>query len=50
MLWQVVSHLEGCPVEEREVSYSEIKKGYQITKDEYIIIDDKHHRHQEICG
>jgi len=28
-----------CPVEEREVSYSEIKKGYEVSKDSYIVID-----------
>ena len=26
-----------CPVEEREVPYSEIKKGYETTNDQYIV-------------
>lgn len=34
-----IRYKKWCPVEEREVSYSEIKKGYQIAKDDYIVID-----------
>src|SRR5215469_15568965 len=34
-----IPYKKWCPVEEREVSYSEIKKGYEIAKDEYIVID-----------
>lgn len=34
-----IRYKKWCPVEEREVSYSEIKKGYEIAKDEYIVID-----------
>ena len=30
-----IRYKKSCPVEEREVSYSEIKKGYEITKDQY---------------
>ena len=28
-----------CPVEEREVSWDEIKKGYEVTKNNYVVID-----------
>ena len=28
-----------CPIEEKEIPYEEIKKGYKIAKDEYIIIE-----------
>jgi DNA end-binding protein Ku len=28
-----------CPVEEREVSYSEIKKGYEISNNNYVVIE-----------
>jgi DNA end-binding protein Ku len=34
-----IRYKKWCPVEEREVSYSEIKKGYEISKDEYIVVD-----------
>ena len=34
-----IRYKKWCPVEEREVSYSEIKKGYVIAKDDYIVID-----------
>jgi non-homologous end joining protein Ku len=44
-----------CPVEEREIAYSEIKKGYEVTKDHYIVLEkqdlqnkaqnDEHYRH-----
>ncbi|MBV9177260.1 MAG: Ku protein [Nitrososphaeraceae archaeon] len=34
-----IRYKKWCPVEEREVSYSEIKKGYEISKNEYIVID-----------
>jgi DNA end-binding protein Ku len=34
-----IRYKKWCPVEEREVSYSEIKKGYEIAKDDYIVID-----------
>jgi DNA end-binding protein Ku len=28
-----------CPVEDKEIPYSEIKKGYQVSKDKYIVIE-----------
>ena len=34
-----IQYKRWCPVEEREFSYAEIKKGYEITKDKYIIIE-----------
>ena len=34
-----IRYKKWCPIEEREVSYSEIKKGYEITKDQYIVLE-----------
>jgi DNA end-binding protein Ku len=34
-----IRYKKWCPVEEREVSWSEIKKGYEITKDNYVVIE-----------
>jgi DNA end-binding protein Ku len=34
-----IRYEKWCPVEEREVSYSEIKKGYEVTKDQYILLE-----------
>lgn len=34
-----VLHKKWCPVEEREIPYTEIKKGYQIAKDKYVVIE-----------
>ena len=34
-----IRYKKWCPVEEREVSYSEIKKGYEISKNNYVVID-----------
>src|ERR671919_1203878 len=34
-----IQYKKWCPVEEREVAYSEIKKGYEISKDQYVIIE-----------
>ncbi|HMH10400.1 MAG TPA: Ku protein [Candidatus Nitrosopolaris rasttigaisensis] len=34
-----IRYKKWCPVEEREVAYSDIKKGYEITKDQYIILE-----------
>jgi DNA end-binding protein Ku len=34
-----IKYRKWCPVEEREVPWSEIKKGYEITKNNYIIIE-----------
>lgn len=34
-----IQYKKWCPVEEREVPYEEIKKGYEISKDEYIVIE-----------
>jgi hypothetical protein len=35
----VSSTKDGGPVEEKEIPYSEIKKGYEIEKDNYVIIE-----------
>lgn len=34
-----IQYKKWCPVEEKEISYEEIRKGYKIAKDEYVIID-----------
>jgi DNA end-binding protein Ku len=34
-----IQYKKWCPVEGREVSYSEIKKGYEITKDNYVVVE-----------
>ena len=34
-----IQYKRWCPVEQREVSYEEIKKGYQISKDNYVLIE-----------
>ena len=34
-----IQYKRWCPVEEREVSYAEIKKGYEIAKDSYVLIE-----------
>ncbi|HKI08162.1 MAG TPA: Ku protein [Nitrososphaeraceae archaeon] len=34
-----IKYKKWCPVEEREVSWSEIKKGYEITKNDYVAIE-----------
>ena len=34
-----IRYKKWCPVEEREVQWSEIKKGYEISKDTYVILE-----------
>lgn len=34
-----IRYKKWCPVEEREVPYTEIKKGYEIAKDQYVVIE-----------
>jgi DNA end-binding protein Ku len=34
-----IKYKKWCPIEEREVPWSEIKKGYEITKNDYIVIE-----------
>jgi DNA end-binding protein Ku len=34
-----VKYKKWCPIEEREVLWSEIKKGYEISKDNYVVIE-----------
>src|ERR671922_414086 len=34
-----IKYKKWCPVEEREVSWSEIKKGYEITKNNYVVLE-----------
>ncbi len=36
-----IHYKRWCPVDEKEVSYNEIKKGYEVSKDNYIAIDKK---------
>jgi DNA end-binding protein Ku len=34
-----IRYKKWCPTEEREVQWSEIKKGYEITKNDYVVIE-----------
>jgi DNA end-binding protein Ku len=34
-----MQYKKWCPVEEREVPYTEIKKGYELAKDKYVVIE-----------
>jgi DNA end-binding protein Ku len=34
-----IQYKRWCPVEEREVTYNEIKKGYEVAKENYVVID-----------
>jgi DNA end-binding protein Ku len=34
-----IQYKKWCPIEDREVQYSELKKGYQISKDNYVVIE-----------
>ena len=34
-----IQYKKWCPVEQREIPYSEIKKGYEISKDNYVLIE-----------
>jgi DNA end-binding protein Ku len=34
-----IKYKKWCPVEEREVQWSEIKKGYEISKDTYVVLE-----------
>ncbi|WP_148685333.1 Ku protein [Candidatus Nitrosocosmicus hydrocola] len=34
-----IQYKKWCPIEEREIPYEEIRKGYKIAKDEYVIIE-----------
>jgi DNA end-binding protein Ku len=34
-----IRYKKWCPVEEREVDYEEIKKGYEVAKDNYVLIE-----------
>ena len=36
-----IRYKKWCPTEEREVAYSEIKKGYEIAKDQYVVIEKR---------
>jgi len=35
----IKSNIKRCPVEEREIQWFEIKKGYEITKDTYVVLE-----------
>ena len=34
-----IQYKRWCPVENKEVGYNEIKKGYEVSKDNYITIE-----------
>jgi DNA end-binding protein Ku len=34
-----IKYKKWCPVEEREVPWSEIKKGYEITRNDYVVLE-----------
>jgi len=34
-----IKYKKWCPVEEREIQWSEIKKGYEISKDTYVVLE-----------
>lgn len=34
-----IQYKKWCPVEDREVPYPEIKKGYKVTNDQYVVIE-----------
>jgi DNA end-binding protein Ku len=34
-----IRYKKWCPVEEREVQWSEIKKGYEVTKNNYVVLE-----------
>jgi DNA end-binding protein Ku len=34
-----IKYKKWCPVEEREVQWSEIKKGYEITRNDYVVLE-----------
>jgi DNA end-binding protein Ku len=36
-----IKYKKWCPVEEREVPYSELKKGYEISKDNYVVLEEE---------
>jgi DNA end-binding protein Ku len=36
-----IQYKRWCPLDEREIDYAEVKKGYQVSKDTYIAIDKK---------
>src|SRR5438094_9167843 len=36
-----ISYKRWCPEGDHEVAYSDIKRGYEVGKDRYVIIDDK---------
>jgi DNA end-binding protein Ku len=36
-----IRYKKWCPDEEREVAYSEIKNGYEIANDQYVILEKR---------
>ena len=36
-----IQYKRWCPVEEKEIGFNEIKKGYEVSKDSYIAIEKK---------
>src|SRR4029078_1093739 len=36
-----IKYKKWCPIEDREIPYSEIKKGYEVEKDNYVVIENE---------
>jgi DNA end-binding protein Ku len=36
-----IQYKKWCPIDEKEIGYADVKKGYQLSKDSYIAIDKK---------
>jgi DNA end-binding protein Ku len=34
-----IQYKKWCPIEEREIPYSELRKGYEISKDKYVLVE-----------
>ena len=39
-----IQYKRWCPVEEKEIGFNEVKKGYEISKNSYIAIEKKRYR------
>jgi DNA end-binding protein Ku len=36
-----IQYKKWCPIDEKEIGYADVKKGYQVSKGSYIAIDKK---------
>ena len=36
-----IQYKRWCPIDEKEIGYNEVKKGYEVSKDNYIAIEKK---------